>query len=74
MRWLVTVTETSDLQRLSQVVRSAGGACDQNQAATPLGDGELVIVAEGPTDLEATLRDLPDVIEVYPDSEPVAYQ
>lgn len=73
MRWLVTVKKSYDSERLSEAVRRSGGERDEIQEPIPLADGQLVIAAEGPESLETALRELPDVVEIYPDSDPVAY-
>ncbi len=71
MRWLITVRKNVDLDRLKQRLRAHGVTCDPDPV--PLGDAESVIRASGPDDLPEALETDPEVIEVYPDSEPEPY-
>ena len=69
MRWLVTVQKSADLNRLIEDIRSRGGEPNQDEAPIPLGDAELVIQVSGPLELAEKLKSLPDIVDVYPDSE-----
>ncbi len=39
------------------------------EAPVPLGEDEVVVLAEGPTDLPERLRDTPSVRGIHPDSD-----
>jgi len=73
MRWLITVRRTCDLDQLASRVRAAGGECSADDVPIPLGDDELAVRAEGPTELARAVKTLSEVIEVFPDSEMTPY-
>ncbi len=73
MRWLVTTVAGTPISRVREAVAVAGGRLDHDDAI-PLaggdgGAGELVLEVEGPGDLPERLRESPEVLDVYPDSE-----
>ncbi|MFV0459114.1 MAG: hypothetical protein ACK5MT_10170 [Actinomycetales bacterium] len=75
MRWLITVPLGTDLDVLAAAVQSARGSIRRDADPIPLGEGEVVVFAEGPVDLPEHIEsgDLP-VLEVSPESDPEPYQ
>ena len=77
MRWLVTLPEGADLEKVRQELQAAGGFLAEEQVlpvAPASGSGqEVVVFADGPPDFTERLRDAPDVLAVYPDSDQQLY-
>jgi hypothetical protein len=74
MRWLITVRKSTDLARLTRVIRACGGEPLQDAPPVPLGDAEIVLQASGSAELPEALKADADVIDVYPDSEMELYR
>jgi hypothetical protein len=65
-RWLITTSDTSDLQELRRAIAAQGGAVTEEPI--PLDAGEQVVEAEGPDDLPERLSQHPAVLKVSPDT------
>jgi hypothetical protein len=73
MRWLITVRSGANLQSLGDAVAYAHGSLREIDPV-PMGEDEVVVFAEGPSDLPQRLGDTgADVLQVSPDSEPEPY-
>ena len=68
MKWLLTVPAGIDLGELAARL-SAVGATLLDVGPVPLGDGEMVVQAEGPADLGARVAGLGIPVKVHPSSE-----
>jgi hypothetical protein len=66
-RWLITTSDTNDLQDLRRTIVAHGGAV-ADEPPIPLDAGQQVLEAEGPDDLPDRLREHPAVIKVSPDT------
>ncbi len=70
---MITINKTVDLNKVLKKVQDHGGSHDSGNSPIPLGDTELVIQVEGPADLDVVLKSVPEIINVYPDSEMQLY-
>lgn len=73
MRWLITVAASTDLDALGDAVRAARGSL-RDIDPVPMGTDEVVVFAEGPSDLPRALSATDvEVLGLNPESEPTPY-
>ncbi|AYA64941.1 hypothetical protein [Alteromonas sp. RKMC-009] len=69
MKWLLTVNTNCNIDQLASQLRDANLGQIASAITIPLGDNEVVVNIEAPSDAESEIRNLPNVIDIYPDSD-----
>jgi len=67
MDWLITIRDDLKKGELKKILDRLGCELGENPPI-PLGTGEEVIQATGPKDLPKRVKDIEEIIQVYPNS------
>jgi hypothetical protein len=73
MKWLVTLSQDGDPNRIARELRRRGCTVPPTTEMTPLSGGERVLQCEGPPNLAESAPQIPGVVKISPSSDMTLY-
>lgn len=77
MNWLITVKRGTPIAKIDKLLKKAGGSrsvkisdiSQVDQTGVPIGDDEIVIAVEGPSEIQKLESQSEAIVKVSPNSE-----